>query len=76
MSSVKVRRRCLQFARFGFGFDLCSHITRLVLGFSCIAFLANTIFVYAKIDRVMQLKVRVKENEGGANERRKLLQYQ
>lgn len=37
------------------------------MGLPCIAFLAYTIFVYAKAARVIQNKFRVPENQSGSN---------
>ena len=65
----------LQSLALGFSFYNYQHITRLVLGFSCFAFLAHTIFVYAKIARAIQIKVCVQENGQGSSKRRKLMQY-
>ena len=46
-------------------------ITRYVMGLLCIAFLAHTIFVYAKAARIIEIKFRVSENQRGSNGRSK-----
>ena len=50
-------------------------ITRYVIGLPCIAFLAPTIFVYAKAAHIIQIKFRVSENQRGSNGRNKSMQY-
>ena len=50
-------------------------ISRPILSLLSLAFLAHTIFVYVKIARAIQTKVRVNENQRGKNQRRKLIQY-
>ena len=50
-------------------------ITRFVLRVVSLSFLAHTILVYARIGHVIQIKVRAKRNQRGADERMKLLQY-
>ena len=50
-------------------------IIRFINGFSSISFLGHTIFVYVKISRAVQIRVRVKEIQQGTNVRRKLVQY-
>ena len=50
-------------------------ISRPILGLFCLAFLTHTIFVYVKISRAIQIKVRANENQRGGNHRRKLMQY-
>ena len=45
------------------------------MGLPFIAFLAHTIFVYAKAACVIQIKFRVFENQSGSNGRSKSMQY-
>ena len=52
-----------------------SQTTRSVIGFCCILFLAHTIFVYTKIARAIQIKVRINQNQQGTNTRSKSMQY-
>ena len=52
-----------------------SQVTRSVIGLFCLAFLAHTVYVYVRIARAIQIKVRVNENQHGRNQRRKLMQY-
>ena len=51
------------------------NITRFVLGVVSLAFLAHTIFVYARIGHAIQNKFRANKKQRGAEERNKLMQY-
>ena len=50
-------------------------IIRFINGFSSIAFLGHTIFVYVKISRAVQINARVKQSQQDTNMQRKLVQY-
>lgn len=52
-----------------------SQLPRFVIGLSCLVFFAHTIFVYVKIARTIQIKVRAGENQQDADGKRKPAQY-
>ena len=54
---------------------LYNRIMRILLGLICVAFFVHTIFVYSKIARTVQMKVRTIRDKRNPEERSRLKQY-